>query len=517
MPHAEDQITRRERHRTPPSGGSRLARDSVLNLLGQGTPFLAALFSIPLLIRGLGTDRFGVLTLAWMVIGYFSLFDLGLGRALTQLVAERVGEGGETHAPPLVWTALAVMFALGLLGTLVVSLISPWMVYSVLKIPEGLQRETVQSFFLLAAAIPIVVVTAGLAGILSAFQRFGVLNAIRAPMGIYSFLAPLAILPFSQSLLVVTAVLVIGRLVAGGAHLMACLPVMPRLRSVAPQPAAVRSLFHFGAWMTVTNVIGPLMMYLDRFVIGATLTVAAVAYYATPYEVVTKLLVIPGAILGVLFPAFAASYRQDHDRMVRLFVRGTKYIAFALFPVTLVIIAFAHEGLQWWLGAEFARHSAPVLQGLAIGVFINSLAQLSATLVQGVGRPDLTAKLHLLELPFYLPGLWLAIHSYGVVGAALAWSGRVAVDGVLLFWLSSRLLQDSALLKRMAAALLAALGALVLPLLAAAPVPRAATVLLLMVAFVSSAWFVVLAEDERASIKGRLGRIWVRLRSEPRW
>jgi len=495
----------------------RLVRDSVLNLLGQGAPFLSALFAVPLLIRGLGTDRFGVLTLAWMVIGYFSLFDLGLGRALTQLVAEQLGEGGETHAPPLVWTALALMFALGLLGTVVTSLISPWMVYSVLKIPESLQRESVQSFFLLAAAIPIVVVTTGLAGILSAFQRFGVLNAIRAPMGIYSFLAPLAILPFSQSLLLVTAVLVIGRLVACGAHLMACLPVMPRLRAVAPQAAAVRSLFHFGAWMTVTNVVGPLMMYLDRFVIGATLTVAAVAYYATPYEMVTKLLIVPGAILGVLFPAFAASYRQDHDRMVRLFVRGTKYIALPLFPVTLVIIAFAHEGLQWWLGAEFARHSAPVLQCLAIGVFINSLAQLSATLVQGVGRPDLSAKLHLLELPFYLLGLWWAIHNYGVVGAALAWSGRVAVDGILLFWLSSRVLQDSALLRRLAAGLLAALGALVLPVLVAAPVPRAATVLLVMIAFVSSAWFVVLAEDERASLKGRLGRVWVRLRYEPLW
>jgi len=83
-----------------------LARNSVFNLLGQGIPFLAALVAIPPLIRGLGTDRFGVLTLAWMVIGYFSLFDLGLGRALTQVVAERISAGRDTVAPPLVWAAL---------------------------------------------------------------------------------------------------------------------------------------------------------------------------------------------------------------------------------------------------------------------------------------------------------------------------------------------------------------------------------------------------------------------------
>lgn len=71
------------------TGGTRLARNGVFNIIGQGVPLLAAFFAIPRLIHGLGTDRFGVLTLVWMVIGYFSLFDLGLGRALTQVVAEK--------------------------------------------------------------------------------------------------------------------------------------------------------------------------------------------------------------------------------------------------------------------------------------------------------------------------------------------------------------------------------------------------------------------------------------------
>jgi len=479
----------------------------MFNLLGQGIPLLAAFLAIPPLIHGLGTDRFGVLTLAWMVIGYFSLFDLGLGRALTQLVATKLSEGRDTHAPPVVWTALVMMFVLGLVGTAVVSLVTPWLVHSALKIPGPLQVETAQSFYLLAAAIPIVVVTAGLVGILSAFQRFGILNAIRAPMGIYTFLGPLAVLPFSDSLVPVTVVLVAGRLLAFGAHLIACLRVMPPLRTgLALRHAAIKPLFHFGAWMTVTNVIGPLMVYLDRFVIGAIVSVAAVAYYATPYELVTKLLIAPGAILGVLFPAFAASYMRDHSRMIELLARGTKYIALILFPVVLLTTAFAHEGLRWWLGDEFARHSTPVLQCLAVGVFINGLAQVFATLVQGIGRPDLSAKLHLLELPIYLPVLWWAIHTYGILGAAIAWTGRVALDGVLLLWLSSRFLgNNTLLLKRIAGGLLAALGGLAIPLLVTGTVPRAGVVFVILTMFVVMAWFVVLGEDERASIEGRLG------------
>lgn len=495
------------------TGGSLLARNSLFNLIGQGIPLLVALFAIPLLIHRLGTDRFGVLTLVWMGVGYFSLFDLGLGRALTQLVAKKLGAGEEAQVTPLVWTALALMFVLGLLGALVVSLISPWLVHSVLKIPEPLQAETLNAFYLLAAAIPIVIITAGLAGFLSALQRFGILNAIRIPMGVYSLLAPLLMLPFSQSLFRVTAVLVIGRLVACGVHLTACLRVMPALHSsFGLQYAAVKPLFHFGAWMTVTNVIGPLMVYLDRFVIGAVVSVAAVAYYATPYEMVTKLWIIPGAITGVLFPAFAASYAQDHGRMVRLFARGTKYVALMLFPVILVITAFAHEGLQWWLGDEFARHSTPVLQCLAIGVFINSLAQVFITLIQAIGRPDLSARLHFLELPIYLPALWWAIHNYGILGAAVAWTGRVALDGILLFWLLSRYFGGKTVLfKRMTVGMLVALAGLVMPLLADALIPRAAMVSLTLIVFVFVAWITVLAPDERMHIKSWMG--WLIRRS----
>ena len=100
------------------TGGTLLVRNSLFNLIGQGIPLLVALFTIPLLIHGLGTDRFGVLTLVWMVIGYFGLFDLGLGRALAQVVAEKLSAGEETQLPHIVWTALVIDVCLGFVGCL---------------------------------------------------------------------------------------------------------------------------------------------------------------------------------------------------------------------------------------------------------------------------------------------------------------------------------------------------------------------------------------------------------------
>ena len=137
-------------------------------------PAAVALVTIPALIHGLGVDRFGVLTLVWMVIGYFSLFDLGLGRALTQVVSERLGQGDEQGIPVVVWTALTVMTALGIVAGGIIAVIAPLLVHSLLKIPPALQNETRNAMYLLAGTIPFVLLIAGLAGILSALQRFAV-------------------------------------------------------------------------------------------------------------------------------------------------------------------------------------------------------------------------------------------------------------------------------------------------------------------------------------------------------
>jgi len=487
-------------------GGRRLSRNVLWNLLGTGVPLLVALVAIPILIEGLGTARFGILTLAWMVVGYFSLFDLGLGRALTKLVAEKLGKGKGDDIPALVWTAMSLMAALGVLGAVVFAAVTPWMVRGVLNIPSELQPETLTAFYLLAAAVPIVIGSTGLRGILEAHQRFGMVNAVRIPLGIFTFLGPVAVLPFSNSLVPIVAVLVVARLVSWCAYAVLCMRVEPALRqSVSVHGAMVKPLINFGGWITVTNIVGPLMVYLDRFLIGAMVSMTAVAYYATPYEVVTKLWIIPGALMGVMFPAFVAAFVQDRMRASRLFDRTVNYIFLSLFPVVLIIVTFAREGLALWLGGEFAVNSSLVLQVLAVGVFINSQAYVPSGLVQGAGRPDLTAKLHLIELPFYLLILWWMLDAYGIVGVAVAWVLRVVVDAVFLFAMAHRLLSPASpltlrpVLRPGMALFVLALGA-VIPGLAM----KSVFLLVVLILFVAVAWFVILATDERNMICSRL-------------
>jgi O-antigen/teichoic acid export membrane protein len=178
------------------------------------------------------------------------------------------------------------------------------------------------------------------------------------------------------------------------------------------------------------------MVYMDRLLLGSLISMTAVAYYSTAYELVTKLWIFPTALLGTLFPAFASSFARDPARTATLLHSSVRFMFLAIFPIVLVLVTMAPEGLHLWLGEDFSRNSTPVLRWLAIGMFFNCFGQIAFAAIQGAGRPDLTGKLHILELPFYLMMLWWLVARLGIEGAAIAWTLRVAMDTLVLFGLA---------------------------------------------------------------------------------
>jgi hypothetical protein len=123
-----------------------------------------------------------------------------------------------------------------------------------------------------------------------------------------------------------------------------------------------------------------------------------------------------------------------------------------------------------------------------------------------MGRPDLTAKLHLIELPPYLLLLWLLIRVDGIDGAAIIWTARVAADAVALFGMARWLLpQSSRGIKRMVMAAFAALGILFSTTASAGLLNKTIFLCTLLAAFAVCAWFMMLTPGERASVQNRLG------------
>lgn len=423
----------------------KLLKHSFYNLIGLGAPLLVAVFSIPMLINELGAPRFGLLTMIWAVVSYFGLFDLGLGRALTQQIAAALANGERDRVGPVAATAIAVMAALGVAAGVLMAVSASWGVSLIQLVPD--RNEAVNAVYAMALAMPAIVLTSGFRGILEAKHAFGIVNLIRLPMGLFTFLGPLVLVIYGHTRLDwIAALLAGGRIVACTVHVWFAWRELPEAHgAIVVQRRLLRPLCTSGGWLTVSNVISPFMGYADRFVIGALISTSAVTYYVTPHELVTKLWIVPGALTAVLFPTFATHMTHRDKHAWDLFKKSISWLYIIMLPITAALALFADSILSFWISPGFAQQSTALLQIFAMGMFFGCLAQIPFTAIQSADRSDVTAMIHCVELPFFLLILWWLTSLYGALGAATAWMLRVVLDTALMFWASLKILNKPAM------------------------------------------------------------------------
>ncbi|MDP1994999.1 MAG: oligosaccharide flippase family protein, partial [Ignavibacteria bacterium] len=195
------------------SSGKIIAKNTIYNLFGYGIPIIFALALMPPLIHGLGKERFGILSLVWMVIGYFSFLDLGIGRSLTKVIAEKIGLKETEQIPIIFWSALLLMFLISVLVSVISIFFVPSLLNQYLKISEALKHETYKIFFVVSLSIPLITTSAGLRGVLEAYQQFNKVSYIRIILGVSTFLIPLIVLRLTNSLFWIVISLISIRLI----------------------------------------------------------------------------------------------------------------------------------------------------------------------------------------------------------------------------------------------------------------------------------------------------------------
>jgi len=413
----------------------RVARHTVYNVLGQAVPLAVGLVAIPIITRSLGEVRFGLLALMWAIVGYFSVLDLGLGRATTKFVAEALSADDPRRAQQVAGFTAVGQTALGVAGAAVLALVTPWVVARVLRVPLETRAEAVQAFYWLAISVPFVVFSLNLRAVLEGAQRFDLANLIRAPNGILAFAIPAVAAWLGMDLPGIVALLLALRIATCWASLIAIRAALPGFRwELTPRRDLVRPLLGYGGWIAVSNVVGPILTYFERFVLAAVAGVGSVAYFAAPYEAIARLLIVPASLAGGLFPVVSAPVTDGRRAEVeRLLGRSVRSLWLVLGAPALVVVLFAGPLLRLWLGPEYAAQGATSLSILAVGVVILGVLHVPSIFLLGQGRADLPAIFGLIELPIYIVLAWWCVKAYGVTGAALAWTIRVTLDAVLLF------------------------------------------------------------------------------------
>lgn len=418
---------------------SPVVRNALFSLLTQGAPLIVALFAIPVLLAHLGIARFGVLSLGWVVLGYASALDLGVARAATKRIAQSLG-GDQPHLLERIGpTALGVNLILGLAGGAVFAFAAPVFVSGVFRTPADLIEDTYRALLVIAVGIPIILLQSATRGVLEGAQRFDLVAIVAIPSSVLSYLLPAVGATQGAPLWVLVLMIVVVRLIAVASYASLWRRAAPTVRVFAlPRRDLAFALLRYGGWLTISNATSPVVLYGERAIVGATLGITGLGLYVIPYEVAARYAVVPGAIYAALFPAFSTVAGRVAADVAAIYRRSVGFVLLVLSPVTTIVIALSADLLRIWLGVDIATKTAVPLELFAAGALANSLAYIPLALLQASGRPDLPAKLQVLEIVPTFVLTWIMSSAFGLPGAALAWFCRVAADAILLFVLAGR-------------------------------------------------------------------------------
>ncbi len=497
---------------------STLTKNTLLNLLSQGVYLALAFWGIPILIKGLGPDQFGLLALVWAVIGYFTLLDFGISRANTKFIAEVRAAGDTVQEHRIIWTSMISTFGVGLISGVIVYFCAPLIMDRMLSIGSQYRHDALEMFRLTAFGVPFMLLYGTLKGFQMAIQRFDQVNIFQIAIGVVQWVGSILLVHFQYSVYSIVLLTVVSRIVLTLVVAVSMIKIYPGFYHSVQfiERNAFKKIWSFGGWVFISQIISPLYLYIDRIFIAMFLTLSAVAYYSVPQEALSRLLVLTMSFTLTLFPAMSAQAASDDQGDVArsLYSRSLKYLVILSIPVTFCFIIFTREIVGLWMGPAFAEQTVYIFRILAVGLFFNSIAQIPNTVLHAYNRPDIPAKLHSIELPLVVMLNVILIPLIGVIGAAVAWSSRVIVDSVLHLMAVEYRIERFSFRIPLHRMILYPLGAAVTFLLTFEIVTiieslflRIAVTLLLLILYVGIVWKVILDDtDKKYMMRLRHGR-----------
>jgi O-antigen/teichoic acid export membrane protein len=377
----------------------------------------------------IGPARYGVLTIAWILLGYFGLFDLGLGRATSFRIAA-LANGTPDQRANTFWAAVVVNVAMGLVGGGVLWLAAGFFFADAFKVPAALRPEIMSAVPLLALSLPIATLTGVLTGAMQGRQKFLAINVISVLSAVLFQLFPLWVAwKLGPNVVNILFAALGARCVALVALAGLCGAEFLRRQRIRIVWTEIPLLLSYGGWVTVASLLAPLLVMVDRFAIGATLGAVPVAVYSIPYQPAKQLQILPSALTNALFPKLSSASKAEQAK----FERNTTLILASLISLPVLGgIFLADPALRLWVGASLGGQAAPVGKLLLLGFWVNAFAMISYTSLQATGRPDLVTKMQIAEVPPYFLALYIGLTFFGLPGAAAAFLFRCLIDyGVL--------------------------------------------------------------------------------------
>lgn len=413
------------------------------NFFGQAWMLVIAFLAMPFIIHRLGVDLYALYTLIGIIIGYFGFLQFGLGTASIKYIAQYLAAKDEVNIKRTFWACLFMYILVGLLGTIIIASLAPILVARFLKIPPELKELSVLVLKIGSLGFLVSMLLGVIGSVIQAVGRFDILNRVGIILGTAQVIITVMLLKYGFSLKAIVIFNIAAQMIGVFVYWVYALRLLPFLSKPALDIATVKRLFKFGGMVTVSSVVVPVLVNIEKIFLAIFRPVSALTYYSVPYGIMSRLSVIPSAFLSVLFPTFSYFGDMDGGKVNKdLHYRSTLYIFFCYAFFMIFFVIFGKSFFALWLGDDFAEKSTNILTILLTAGLINVIAWPSLTFLQGTGKPHIPAAFHVVETIIYVPAAWILISRFGGYGAAFAWLLRVIFDTLLLNIASSIVLKE---------------------------------------------------------------------------
>src|SRR6266851_1603119 len=419
-----------------------LLRNALFSSGSWGVTGAVNLAAIPVFIRYLGVEGYGIYLLLTGLFGYFGLLDFGLSDGVVKYVAHHSELGNDDSVTHSVNAALLAQVIGGLIGVLVLCTFNQRIIHA-LRVSPSLVHVASISLYVSAAGFLSKMVLNTYNAALKGLQRFDVLAKTTVGFSLATTITVVFVLFAGGRLLevvVVTALMTTANLAIVVFLVFACIPGY-RL-ALEFRREHFRALFGFGAYTFITRIAGAANTYFLQVVIAVILGAGAVPYFAAPLRVTTALEAGMASLISVIFPFVSTlKARENMESLQKLYSVASRYVVALSTPPFLFIILFSQQILRVWVGPLFAEKSWLVLVFLAANSLLAVWTMVPANIAFGTGNTKVTAAFSIIVTGLNLLFSVVFTIKFGITGTAAAVLVTAAQAPIFIWYVTTRVVQ----------------------------------------------------------------------------
>lgn len=398
-------------------------RNIFYSFAGQFWAVALALTLTPYIVHGLGVDAYSILSMAWVVAGYFAFLNLGLGPAVIKYVSQYHARGDDAGVSRTLGTAMSFYLSAGFTGAFLMSLATGLLVRRLLHIPVDLVPQAQFAFYLAAVGFMVNMALSVLGSVPRALERFDIANGMDMVMSTLTLVGSVVAIKLGYGLKGVMLVSLGLSCAALAAAAVIAARLLPRV-NLAPRFdwAASAELFRFSWFILLGQVTNKIVFNVDKLLIGIFLPISQLTYYVIPFALAGRMLMFQGMVTPVIFPLISR-LRAHGDRpelYEDVYVRSSKLVAALTLPVAVALAVYGGPFLYFWMGPDFAANGRTSLLLITFAFAATSMTCVPTAVSQALGAPEVSAKFSLIHAVLNV-GLWfIFIPRFGISGAAAA-------------------------------------------------------------------------------------------------